>query len=273
MDTGYRCRTPISEGHKISLRPIPKDRPIIKFGHPIGFASVEIDPGDHVHTHNLVLRDVDIDYQYATDKTETPLLPPEEQAVFQGFVRSDGRIGTRNYIGVLPTVNCSAGVARFIAEEATRDELPKFPDVDGIVALGHGAGCCMNPDDEGFAILQRTMAGYTRHPNFFGIVLVGLGCEVNQVECLMDNMGLSSGPAFRIVDIQKAGGTRKSVAEGLDAVRDMLPAAADVRREPISAKHLVVGLECGGSDAYSGISANPALGEARDFDGPPLEGL
>ena len=265
LDTGYRSRTPIPEGHKISLRPIPTDHPIIKFGHPIGFASGKIEPGDHVHTHNVVLRGIDRDYQYATERTETHLLSRDEQAVFQGFVRSDGGVGTRNYIGVLATVNCSAGVARFIAEQATRDELPKFPDVDGIVALGHGAGCCMNPEDEGFAILQRTMAGYTRHPNFSGIVLVGLGCEVNQVECLMDNMALSSGPALRIVDIQQAGGTRKSVAAGLEAVREMLSATAHVRREPVPARHLVVGLECGGSDAYSGISANPALGEAIDI--------
>jgi len=265
LDTGHRCRSPIPEGHKVALQSIPRHQPIVKFGQPIGCAAREIAPGEHVHTHNVALLDVDQEYQFATHRTRTVRVPSGAQATFQGFVRSDGRVGTRNYLGILATVNCSAGVARFIADRATQELLPDARGVDGIVALGHGAGCCMNPEDDGFAMLQRTMAGYARHPNFYGIVLVGLGCEVNQLDCLMENTQLSTGPRLRTIDIQQAGGTPRTIAAGIEAVGEMLTDAARATREAVSARYLVVGLECGGSDAYSGISANPALGEAVDL--------
>jgi len=255
----------IPEGHKIALQSIPRDQPIIKFGHPIGVAANPIAPGEHVHTHNVALHDVDNDYQFATDISRTQMVPSGERAMFNGFIRSNGRVGTRNYIGILATVNCSAGVGRFIAERASQDLLPEFSGVDGIVALGHGAGCCMNPEDDGFSILQRTLAGYAHHPNFCGILLVGLGCEVNHLDCLMENMQLFAGPTLQVIDIQKSGGTRKSIDAGVEAVGEMLAEAVRTRREPVSDGHLIVGLECGGSDAYSGISANPALGEAVEL--------
>lgn len=258
-------RDPIPAGHKVAIRSIKHDEPVLKFGQIIGFAAVAIEPGEHVHTHNLEIREFYRDYKIGTDSHPTELLPEAERAHFEGFVRADGRVATRNYIGVLATVNCSASVSRFIADEFSQEVLTDFPNVDGVVALGHGTGCGMNADSQGFKILQRTLAGYARHPNFGAILLVGLGCEVNLVDCLMQNMNLAEGPLLRAVNIQTAGGTRESVAQGVKTIQQSLPEVNRVERCTVPAGHIVLGLECGGSDAYSGISANPALGAAADL--------
>jgi len=205
------------------------------------------------------------DYAIGEDARPPELLSEGDQATFEGIIRADGRVATRNYIGVLATVNCSASVARFIADAFTSHTLAEFPNVDGVVSLGHGSGCGMVFDGEGFHLLQRTLAGYAGHANFGGIILVGLGCEVNQVDCLVDNMDLQKGPFLQTIDIQGAGGTRETVGLAVEAVREMLPEANRVKRQPVPASHLVLGLECGGSDAYSGITANPALGAAVDL--------
>ncbi len=172
----------VPAGHKIAICEIKAHDPVRKYGQIIGFASNDIQPGDHVHTHNLEMGDFIRDYSFGADARFTEVISREGRATFNGIVRRDGRVATRNYIGVLPTVNCSASVARFIAESFTSDSLAEFPNVDGVVSLGHGTGCAMVPDGEGFVLLQRTLAGYARHPNFAGILLVGLGCEVNQME-------------------------------------------------------------------------------------------
>jgi altronate hydrolase len=238
---------------------------VLKFGQIIGFAAAAIEPGEHVHTHNLQIREFHRDSKIGTDSHPTELLPEAEGAHFEGVVRADGRVATRNYIGVLATVNCSASVSRFIADEFNKEILADFSNVDGVVALGHGTGCGMNADSQGFKILQRTLAGYARHPNFGAILLVGLGCEVNLVDCLMQNMNLTEGPLLKTVDIQTAGGTRESVAQGVNTIQHLLPEVNRVERRTVPAGHIVLGLECGGSDAYSGISANPALGAAADL--------
>jgi altronate hydrolase len=259
------ARVYIPAGHKVATCRINSADPVFKFGQIIGFASSPIEPGDHVHTHNLEIRDFTRHYKIGADSRPTELLPEAEQANFEGIVRADGRIATRNYIGILSTVNCSASVSRFIADEFTEEILAGFPNVDDIVALGHGTGCCMTPGGEGFDLLQRTMTGYARHPNFGAILLVGLGCEVNLIDCLMQNMNLAEGPLLKAVNIQTAGGTRESVRRGVNIIRGLLPEVNRVERHMVPASHIVLGLECGGSDAYSGISANPALGAAADL--------
>jgi altronate hydrolase len=192
----------------------------------------------------------------------------DEPATFQGIVRADGRVATRNYIGVLTSVNCSATVARAIADHFRRDIRPDaladFPNVDGVVALTHGMGCATASDGEELRVLRRTLAGYARHPNFAAVLVVGLGCEANQIQGLVAQEGLEEGAKLVAFNIQDTGGTTKTVARGIEQVRQMLPEANRIQRQPVPASHLTVGLQCGGSDGYSGISANPALGAAVD---------
>ena len=255
----------IPAGHKVAIHQINAREPIIKYGQIIGFASGAILPGAHVHTHNVEMSDFARDYAIGRDIRSIDILPEEEQATFNGIVRGDGRIATRNYIGILATVSCSASVAHYIADAIGDDVLSEYSNVDGIVALGHGSGCAMSGTCEGLDILQRTIAGYSRHPNFGGILLVGLGCEVNHLDCLMENMRLKEGPLLKTVNIQTAGGTSETVRLGVEAVKQMLPEVNQINRSKVPANHIVLGLECGGSDAYSGISANPALGKAVDL--------
>ena len=256
---------PIPAGHKIATAAIAAGEPVRKYDQIIGFASADIAAGGHVHTQNCEFRSFERDYAYGVDARPTDYVPEAERATFRGIVRSDGRVATRNYIGVLTTVNCSATAAKHIARAFEGDALAEYPNVDGVVAFTHGTGCCMAMDGEGFALLQRLMWGYARHPNLAGILLVGLGCEANQIKFLLDAHGLKEGPTFRTMNIQDTGGTRATVEAGVGIIREMLPEANRVEREDVSAAHLSVALQCGGSDAYSGITANPALGAAVDL--------
>lgn len=262
---GIAARADIPRGHKMAVLPIAVGEPVRKYNQVIGFAQTDIAPGDHVHTHNCVVADFDRDYAFGSDARPTDTLPAQERATFQGIVRPDGRVATRNYIGVLTTVNCSATVARKIADSFDDDALSAFPKVDGVSAFVHGTGCGMGMQDEGFALLQRTLWGYARHPNLAGVLLVGLGCEVNQIRFLLEAYNLEESPTFQFLTIQEAGGTRKAVQEGVRRIEAMLPAVNKVQRETVSAEHLTVALQCGGSDGYSGITANPALGAAVDL--------
>ncbi|MDZ4165375.1 MAG: altronate dehydratase family protein [Smithellaceae bacterium] len=263
VEGGVTLREFVPAGHKVALGHIPQSEPVRKYGQVIGFASREIHQGSHVHLHNLEMKEVARDHAIGTECRPANLLPSRDRAHFQGIIRPDGRVATRNYLGVLATVNCSASVARMIADQFR--DLSPYPDLDGVVALGHGTGCCMIPGGEAHQVLQRSLAGYARHPNFAGVVLVGLGCEVNQLEGLMQDMGLKNRPNIIGVDIQEAGGTRETIRRGVEAVNSLIPLATGVKRQPVSAEHLVLGLECGGSDAYSGITANPALGIVADI--------
>jgi altronate hydrolase len=262
---GYPVKELIPAGHKVALSSIDVGSPVYKYGQIIGFASTRIETGEHVHTQNLEIRDFDRDHAIGADIHPSDLLDPEDQATFQGIVRPHGRVGTRNYIGVLATVSCSASVTKFIAEAFTDNVLNDYPNVDGVVAITHGSGCTLTPGGEAHRILQRTVSGFADHPNFAGVLLVGLGCEVNQVETLLEDTGLVTGSDLKTLVIQQEGGTRKTVERGVNAVREMLSLAQMVERQPMPASHLVVGLECGGSDAFSGITANPALGAAVDL--------
>lgn len=263
-ELGLVCQDRVPPGHKIALEKMEAGAPVFKYGQVIGFASLPIHSGAHVHTHNLSVGRSEPDYDIGAGARPTEHLPEAEQAFFEGIVRADGQVGTRNYIGVLPTVNCSASVTHFIARQFTDEVMAAYPNVDGVVALGHGGGCSAMLPQEDLALLQRTMAGYAHHPNFAGVVLVGLGCEYNQVKELADKIDPVAAPHLRVLDIQEAGGTEETVRLGVEAVREFLPTANRVERRPVEASHLVVGLECGGSDAYSGLSANPALGAAMD---------
>jgi altronate hydrolase len=255
----------IPAGHKIATAEIGSGDPIRKYNQIIGFASTSIVPGGHVHTHNCAFATFERDYAYGTDARPTSYLPEAERATFRGIVRKDGRVATRNYIGVLTTVNCSATVGKSIARAFEGDALEEYPNVNGVVAFTHGFGCCMATDGDGFAILQRLMWGYARHANLAGVLLVGLGCEANQISFLLDAYGLEEGPTFRVMNIQDTGGTRSTIEAGVRIVREMLPTANKVERQDVPASHLSVALQCGGSDAYSGITANPALGAAVDI--------
>lgn len=267
---GIPVRGLIPAGHKIALRAIGSGQPVRRYNQIIGFASRAIAAGEHVHTHNLDMGpdkgNFKRDYAIGQD------ISPERErrrAHFMGIERPDGRVATRNYIGVLSSVNCSATVARAIADHFSRTNYPQaladFSQVDGVVALTHGTGCGMDTDGLGMRLLERTLAGYATHANFWGVLVVGLGCEANQLNTWLANSSLREGEQLRVFNIQDTGGTRQTVEKGIALIREMLPLANAVQRAPCSAEHITLGLQCGGSDGYSGISANPALGAAVDL--------
>jgi altronate hydrolase len=258
-------KSQVPAGYKIATRAIKKDEAIRKYNVVIGFASTDIAPGSLVHSHNTEFREFDRDYAYASEYEPVQLLPEAQRASFQGIVRKDGRVATRNYIGILSTVNCSATAVKKIAEWFTEERLADYPNVDGVVAFAHGLGCGMEMTGEPMALLRRTMAGYARHANLAAVLIVGLGCERNQLAGLMTDEELQSGPLLRTFVMQDTGGTRKTIEAGVAAIQELLPIANDVKRQTVSASHLTVGLQCGGSDGFSSITANPALGAAMDI--------
>src|SRR5690349_19286227 len=257
-----RAAVRIPAGHKIAVRAVAKGKPVHRYNQIIGFATQEIQPGDHVHVHNVAMGDFQRDYAFSSLVRKTEFV--ENPATFLGIVRADGRVATRNYIGILTSVNCSATVARMIARHF-ENNLQDYPNVDGVVALTHKTGCGMASEGEATDLLRRTLAGYARHPNFFSSQLVGLGCEANQINTLLSAEKLKKSDKFGAFTIQEKGGTRKAVENGIARVKEMLPEANKVQRVPVPASHLTLGLQCGGSDGYSGISANPALGAAVDL--------
>lgn len=249
--------TAIPAGHKIALMPIAAGEVVLKYGQPIGVASRAIAAGEHVHGHNLEMAQA-LPAQ-AVDTAGAAQGGLDPTASFEGYLRADGRVGTRNYIGVVSSVNCSATVCKAIARAF---ESAALPGVDGVVAITHGSGCGMS-DGEGLALLRRTLRGYASHPNFAAVLVIGLGCEVNQVATLLE--GVETSGRVRSLTIQGEGGTREAIARGQALVRELAALAATARRSIQPASRLVVGLQCGGSDGYSGISANPALGAAVDL--------
>jgi altronate hydrolase len=261
-----RVAARVPAGHKIATREVKSGAPVRRYDQIIGFATRDIKAGEHVHVHNIAMGDFARDYAFGADAKPTQYVDPP--ATFQGIVRGTGhngsRVATRNYIGVITSVNCSATVAKLIARQF-ENRLEEFPGVDGVVALAHKTGCGMASEGEAVDILRRTTAGYIRHANFHSVLLVGLGCEANQINALLAAQGLKRTDHLHAFTIQDKGGTRKAVEEGVARIRELLPEANRVKREPVPASHLVLGLQCGGSDGYSGISANPALGAAVDL--------
>src|SRR6476620_374938 len=254
----------VPPGHKVATRAIAVGEAVRRYNQSIGFASRAIGPGEHVHLHNLAMGDFARDYAIGIDAKPTAYIEPA--AAFQGIVRRDGpnagKVATRNYVGVLSTVNFSATVARGIADHFNAERLAEFPNVDGVVALTHGSGCGMDTHGEGMQILRRTLGGYAKHANFAGVLIVGLGCEANQISALLGAQALTEGPLLRTFSIQDTGGTAKTIARGIAMIEEMLPPTNDVTRESVSASHLTAGRQCGGWDGYSGTPPNPARGGA-----------
>ena len=255
----------IPSGHKVATRDVPKGGEIRKYAQLIGYASQDIGAGDHVHTQNTEFRNTDVAYEFGTDLRPVKSVPETSRDTFQGYRRKNGTVGTRNYIAVVTSVNCSATAARRIADAFGPEELAPYPNVDGVVAFVHGTGCGMQGDGDGFEALQRVMWGYARHPNHAGVLMVGLGCEMNQIDWLLEAYGLKQGPLFQTMNIQNVAGLQRTIDMGVEKVRAMLPIANEARRTSCPASDLMVALQCGGSDAWSGITANPALGHACDL--------
>ncbi|MBL6458932.1 altronate dehydratase [Belnapia sp. T6] len=256
----------IPAGHKVAVRFHAEGEPVRRYGQIIGFTTEPVAPGQWVHTHNLAMGEFSRDYAWGVDARPTDYVA--EPATFQGIRRPDGRVATRNYIGILTSVNCSAHVADLIAQAFRRnpltgeDPLAEWPNVDGVVALTHKTGCGMT-QGEPLSILRRTLGGFARHANFSHVIGIGLGCEVNQIGGLLEEQRLAG--RLRSMDIQEMGGSRKTVQAGIDFVREVVAEANRVKRETVPASELCVALQCGGSDGYSGITANPALGAASDL--------
>ncbi|MGO4706177.1 UxaA family hydrolase [Microvirga sp. 2MCAF38] len=263
---GIAARERVPRGHKMAIAAVQQGEPILKFGQIIGFALKNVEPGEWLHEHNVGMHDFPRDYRFAESAKSEAILSGEAQATFQGFRRANGKVGTRNYLAILTSVNCSASVARFIAREIERSGLlDDYPNVDGVIPLVHGTGCAMDTKGEGYEVLKRTQWGYASNPNMAGVLMVGLGCEVFQIGRWKELYGISESDTFRTMTIQDVGGTRKTVEAGVAAIRDMLPIANKAKRETVPASELMLALQCGGSDGYSGITANPALGAAVDL--------
>lgn len=250
----FAVRQSIPQGHKIAIQKIAYKAPIRRYGQIIGFATASIEPGDHVHSHNLAVRDFSRDYQFGTDRIEIDVLPPDRRQTFMGYRRPDGRVATRNMIAIISSVNCSATVCRAIAERIKRDGWRDYPNVDDVIAITHKTGCALSD----FSLLQRTLAGYADHANVAACILVGLGCEGNQIR------EWTSGKEAPVLTIQDNGGFLKTVDSGVSAIRKLLGPVNEVQRTRQSFEHLMLALQCGGSDGWSGITANPALGVAAD---------
>jgi altronate hydrolase len=260
------CKDAIPIGHKVAVKAIAVGEPVRKFDQIIGFATKAIAPGEHVHVHNMGMGETfDRAFDSGADAKPEDVLAEAEQATFQGIVRPDGRVATRNFIGVLTTVNCSATAARLVADQFRGSALEDYPNVDGVVALTHSLGCGGVQEGDGMDILRRTIGGYANHPNFGAVVIIGLGCENNQLGRLLEVEGLAPSDYLQPLVIQDVGGTAATVKEAVARIKAILPKVNDIHRQTVSASHITVGLQCGASDGYSGITANPALGAAVDL--------
>jgi altronate hydrolase len=310
-DTTHTAHGDIPRGHKVALRALAAGEPVRKYGEVIGVATTDIAAGTHVHTHNLTLHDV-------AAEAAQPAIPRTLQsppATFDGIVRADGRTGTRNYIVVVSTVNCSASIAKLIAARAeAAAPIAGRDDIDGVIAITHSSGCGLAADGEGLRLLRRTLLGYARHPNVAAVLVIGLGCEVNEIELLAESGSITAAaiaagsritggsaaaqshagsgtteplttasvsaaapapaassssnittPPIRTLTIQDAGGTTAAIRAGVAAVIELAANLPRTRRTPVPASALTLALKCGGSDGYSGLTANPALGVAADL--------
>ncbi|MEN5072632.1 altronate dehydratase family protein [Isoptericola cucumis] len=269
--TAVTTTSTLPRGHKLAVRPVTAGAEVRKYGQSIGRAKRDVAPGDHVHTHNLGFADPGAEasddgaqeHEFGTARTTLP--EPATRRTFRGYRRSDGRWGTRNYVGILTSVNCSASTARMIADQFRGPVLDAYPHVDGVVALTHDTGCGLVPTSEGAQVTLRTLRGYASHANMAGLLVVGLGCEMLPVTSVLGGLELREDLPVRTLTIQDTGGIRATVRAGVAAITEMLPGIDALRRAEAPASELVLGLNCGGSDGFSGITANPALGHASDL--------
>jgi altronate hydrolase len=258
----------IGLGHKLALQDIKKGEAVYKYGQIIGFAKDDIPAGSHVHVHNVAAEHFERDYAFCRDCPPPPAAA--EPHFFMGYDRGDGRFGTRNYIAIISTVNCSASTSKYISERVlSADMLRSYPNVDGVVAITHKAGCAMQYDGPDHNQLDLTLAGFAKHPNVAAYILVGLGCETGQAIHLIEHQGLiqlnGSRAKPRVITVQECGGIRKTVDAGVQLIAEMLPQINDIKRTRLPASRIVLGTNCGGSDGNSGVTANPALGVASDL--------
>lgn len=270
-------REVIALGHKVAVRTIPAGEPVLKYGQIIGFAARQIDPGQWVHVHNIRADEFSRDYAFATDVPPRPVAA--SQRTFQGYLRPDGRVGTRNTIAVISTVNCSASASRMIADRIRDSNILKdYPNVDHVFAITHKAGCGLPFEGTDFKTLERVLAGFATHPNVAAYLIVGLGCEGTYPSHLVEShdlVVLSATPAGKpgerptlrpqMLNIQEQGGISRTVEAAVAGVLKLLPQANEWKRTEQPASKICLGLECGGSDGNSGVTANPALGIAADL--------
>jgi altronate hydrolase len=268
---GPETRVPVRQfiptGHKIALQRIELHAPIHRYGQVIGFASKDIQPGEHVHLQNVEVQAFERDYAFGVDVHPVEYVPENERRTFLGYKRSDGRVGTRNYIAVISTVNCSAHTSREIAHHFTKERLAAYPNVDGVIPIAHNAGCASRVGGDDYVLLQRVLAGMACHPNVAAYIIVGLGCETNQTSELVENFDLASDQISGnppTLTIQGEGGIRKTVAAGIAAIERLLPMVNANQRTPQPLSELMVALQCGGSDSWSGVTANPVVGLVAD---------
>ncbi|HEX5500226.1 MAG TPA: UxaA family hydrolase, partial [Thermomicrobiales bacterium] len=266
VDGEVRVLQMIPPGHKVALRDIPAGGEVRRYGQIIGFATQDIQRGAHVHSHNLSVGEgLELDYAMCSEYAPVAMRPETARRTFMGFRRKDGRVGTRNYVAVLASVNCSSSATRRIVEHFRDPEVMKpYPNVDGVIGFPTKGGCGAHYGSSDLGVLQRTMAGIVDHPNVGGYVILSLGCEVNQPNDLIDSTGLGNGHRPLVLTIQQDGGFQKTVEAGIAAIEQILPLANQATREPVPASELVVALQCGGSDGWSGVTANPGLGKAAD---------
>jgi altronate hydrolase len=266
-ETSITVRQLIRSGHKVALRQIAAGEAVRRYGQVIGFATRPIPPGEHVHMQNLQVREPDQRSAFDVKGKPMALVPENERRTFLGYPRPDGRVGTRNYIAVIPTVNCSVSASRGIVRAFTPERLAAYPNLDGVITFAHHAGCRNCAGSADTVILQRILAGMARHPNIGGYILVGLGCEVNQIDDLVQEYHLRVGDGTQApigLIIQELGGIRKTVEAGISAVEELLPQVTAVQRSPQPISELVLALQCGGSDSWSGVTANPVAGKVAD---------
>jgi altronate hydrolase len=263
---GVTPKERVPRGHKMAVAAIEKHAAVIKYGQVIGFATSDIAPGEWVHEKNVYVQSFDRAYVHGTEARPTSFVAESQRQTFQGFRRANGRYGTRNYIAILTSVNCSASAARLIAKRVEASGvLADYPNIDGVISLVHGTGCGVDVKGAAYEILRRTQWGYAMNPNVGGVLMVGLGCEAFQIPRWMKSYGVTEGSTFRTLTIQEIGGTTKTVEAGFRAIVDMLPEVNQAQRSTAPASELMLALQCGGSDGYSGITANPALGVAVDL--------
>jgi altronate hydrolase len=262
---GITALADVPQGHKLATRPISAGEPILKYNTVIGYAAHDLVPGDYLHSHNIRFDNVEKDYAFSRDYKPTEFLPEEKRATFMGYRRENGRVGTRNMIGIFITVNCSATVAKKVSAYFDEERLAEYPNVDGVVAFVHEQGCGMEMSGEPMDLLRRTLSGYIRHPNIGGALVLSLGCERNNLMRFFQQEGLSEGKTLKAITMQEVGGTQNAVKLGIQAIKELLVTVNQAERTPCSAEHLLIGLQCGGSDGFSGLSANPGLGKAMDL--------
>ena len=265
-EEGITALQDIPLGHKISVCAIKKGEPVKKYNTVIGYAAKDVEPGAHMHNEEIRFDRVAHDYDFCADYKPAEILPPEKRRTFRGYVREDGRVGTRNFIVVPAASNCAATVARKIADHFTEEVLKAYPNVDGVVPLITAIGCGMEKGDSiPMTYLRRVIGGHIKNPNVAGALVCAIGCENNNIDVLFEKEGLEEGPLCRKLTIQEVGGGPAAVRLGIRLVEEMLPLVNRYQREEVTADHLVLALECGGSDSFSGFSANPGLGRAVDL--------